>query len=259
MNIHQESYDAIFLSPHFDDAVLSAGGKIIELIKRKKNVLIITFFTKGNDKITSQDARKFLQNSGVKCSSELFSKRKKEDAAAAQKIEAKVLHLNFTDALFRNTSVSDHPSVTPIYPTFDDVFSGVISELDHPLQLEVITDLEQLKAVVSRGCVVYAPLGVGKHVDHIICFEAARQVFGKRVIFWEDTPYRVDQMKLLSRISMLRKNGISLGTPILSILESSTTDQKKDAVQAYKTQLPGLLSAGLSDPQLQLERFYNVL
>jgi LmbE family N-acetylglucosaminyl deacetylase len=257
MNIHQESYDAIFLSPHFDDAVLSVGGKIAQLTKRKKRALIITFFTQGNDLITSSDTLLFLKNSGVKRSTTLFQKRKKEDTLAAQALEAEVLHLNFTDALFRTKSTGNTFQSSSIYPSFDAIFSGVISPLDHALKAELIQELQQLKKQLTSKTKLYAPLGVGKHIDHLLCFESALEVFGDRIVFWEDVPYRARYLNVLSRLSMLEHHNGAFVPQASSILPSSTIVQKKAAVQAYRSQLNGLLSSGLSDAQLQLERFYS--
>ena len=256
MNIHQESYDAIFLSPHFDDAVLSAGGQIIQLKKRKKRSLIITFFSNGDDNITSSDAVRFLKNSGTEQSSTLFQKRQKEDILSGHTLQADILHLNFTDALFRSKPATLHLH-TPIYPSFDTLFSGTIADLDQKLKTEIVRELENLKKQVKSNTEIYAPLGVGKHVDHLLCFEAALQVFDKRVVFWEDVPYRNNYLNVLSRLSMLKQRNGRFVAKHSSILQSSTINLKKVAVQAYSSQLQGLLSAGLSDAQLQLERFYS--
>lgn len=72
----------IFISPHLDDAILSAGALIYEL-KNKGRVKIITVFTKGDD---------------------FFLRRKKEDKNACHYLEIDYLHLDFTDVLWRNSS-----------------------------------------------------------------------------------------------------------------------------------------------------------
>lgn len=72
----------IFISPHLDDAILSAGALIYEL-KNKGRIKIITIFTKGD---------------------ELFFKRKIEDINVCKYLKIDYFHLDFTDVLWRNSS-----------------------------------------------------------------------------------------------------------------------------------------------------------
>lgn len=69
-----------FISPHLDDAILSAGGLIYDL-KDKGKVKIITVFTNGD---------------------ELLLKRKIEDKNVCRYLGVGYLHLGFTDVLWRN-------------------------------------------------------------------------------------------------------------------------------------------------------------
>lgn len=69
-----------FISPHLDDAILSAGGLIYDL-KYKGKVKIITVFTKGD---------------------EIFLKRKIEDKNVCNYLGIDFIHLGFNDILWRN-------------------------------------------------------------------------------------------------------------------------------------------------------------
>jgi LmbE family N-acetylglucosaminyl deacetylase len=76
--------DIYFISPHLDDAILSAGALIYEL-KNQGRIKIITVFTKGD---------------------ELFLKRKIEDKNVCHYLDIDYLHLDFIDVLWRNSSNS---------------------------------------------------------------------------------------------------------------------------------------------------------
>ncbi len=72
-----------FISPHLDDAILSAGALIYEL-KERGRVKIITVFTKGDKS---------------------FLKRKVEDKNVCRFLKVGYLHLDFTDVMWRKRTV----------------------------------------------------------------------------------------------------------------------------------------------------------
>ncbi|MCR4313010.1 MAG: PIG-L family deacetylase [Candidatus Roizmanbacteria bacterium] len=69
-----------FISPHLDDAILSAGG-LINYLKDRKKIKIITVFTEGD---------------------KLFLKRRIEDMNVCRYLGIEYLHLGFTDVLWRD-------------------------------------------------------------------------------------------------------------------------------------------------------------
>lgn len=147
-----------FISPHLDDAILSAGGLIFDL-KDNNKVKIITVFTKGN---------------------KLFLKRKEEDISVCKYLGIDYLHLGFADALWRNS-----------YDSIEDVFSKQINSTKEEVDLEKII-IKKLKKIIknAKNTTIFAPLSIGNHIDHRIVNKICRENF-INVIYWEDYPYNL--------------------------------------------------------------------
>ena len=96
------------------------------------------------------------------------------------------VHLGFTDAGFRKVEFR-FPKRKFIYPTFDkkSLFSGKISGLDSNL---IIYVYEKIKGLVRSGDILYGPVGVGGHVDHVIINKLLKK-FDNQSHFWLDQPY----------------------------------------------------------------------
>ena len=125
-------YDALFFSPHLDDAVLSCGGLIGQLANQKKKVLVVTIFTAGQELAPmSQDATQFTRQSKAKNATTLFRTRKSEDRKALSLLDADFLHLEYIDALWRTTQNSQ------LYPSFEHIFSGKIDRHDLSMILKI--------------------------------------------------------------------------------------------------------------------------
>ena len=58
-------YQAIFVSPHLDDAVLSAGGLLAKMAREKKRLLLVTVFTSGIDKKRITEDKKVCRKLGI--------------------------------------------------------------------------------------------------------------------------------------------------------------------------------------------------
>lgn len=256
MNIHQHLYDAIFFSPHLDDAVLSAGALIAELTHHQKRVLVVTAFTRASNNSFTGDAQTFLTNSGGYTAEELFAKRQQEDVHAVQKLGATHLHLANVDALFRTTPQMTHAASRQLYPTFKSVFSAQMHAQDTPLLRSLTHEVTTLHRQLKNGGKFYAPLGIGGHIDHLLCYEAVQPLPPHDLVFWEDVPYRIEHQKTLSRmhvIGLQRSLWKNVRTPHFS---DEAVRKKTHAVCAYKTQITGLQATGLSDAQLYMERYY---
>ncbi len=251
MNHQKNHYDALFLSPHLDDAVLSAGGLISQLVKENKKVLLVTLFTKADDSALSLSVRSFLKSSkNYRKSSALFHHRKQEDEKASQILGCDVYHLDFIDALFRK----DEEANQLMYKSFQQVFSGKISPLDEPLIEKVRGAVQlQITPLLKKKYNVYAPLGIGSHVDHIITFQIVRELFSK-AHFWQDVPYDFEELKIAQRCATLSSQGLSLVQSNYSILHPKL---KEKIVSCYDTQLEGLFKAGLQPRHFFQEIFYS--
>ncbi len=243
-----QKYDAIFVSPHFDDAILSAGNRIHSLVKRGKKTLVVTIFTKGSG-TTQKAASHFLQNCHYSSASKLFHDRAIEDRQAVATIGCDCHHFNYIDAGFRN----DHP-------TFDTIFNDEPTENDKNLLEKVIHSLKTfIDSHAKNHTQLYFPIGVGKHIDHHLVFLAACRLWNPnsltKLLFWEDIPYRNQTGATLQRLATINSVVSGMTTEILA--SSGTT--KYQAIAAYNSQLTGLSQVGgLSMPfDLKIERFWH--
>ncbi len=245
-------YDALFISPHLDDAVLSAGGMISAYSRKKKRVCVYTVITEGCMGRYSEDAQKFLHDSGSSDADALFRSRKEEDRKALSLLGSAYVHGGFTDAIFRKNK-----SGKLIYDSFKSVFSGNISREDAIFEEEVTRALRQFMLTSVRDeTEIYLPLGVGNHVDHLVTFNAGRRTFGNRITYWEDVPYRSNSIQIFSRLAYLS----SINASIIghNVLPTGDYGRKKImAIGKYKSQIRGLVKSGLSTADNLYEMYYT--
>lgn len=162
------------VSPHLDDAVFSAGGRLWEHRARGDAVTVLTCFT-GNVARPSGFALACQLDKGLEPDIDYMALRRAEDAEACAAIGATPLHLPLLEAPHRG------------YGSAAALFGSRLPE-DAVLP-DLVAALEQV-AADARPSLVYAPWGVGHHVDHLIVREAVEQVFaGTPVVWWEDYPY----------------------------------------------------------------------
>ena len=94
------------------------------------------------------------------------------------------------------------------------------------------------------------PLGVGGHVDHLVCFELRTllEPFSRRVLFYEDFPYLTSPADVALRHASLRKHGLQ---PIRHQLEVSAAAMvaHQDAAALYISQVAGFRLPGAAEPK----------
>jgi LmbE family N-acetylglucosaminyl deacetylase len=174
----------IYLAPHLDDAVLSCGGAIHRWLAAGETVLVITLFAgepPGGEPLSPFAQGQPAHQSGAPRPAAL---RRAEDLAALARLGAGARHLAFPDAIYRRLPDGAWP--------YDDL--GRLLGKVHPA--DPVTP-EALAAEVlaclpgDEPLALYAPLAVGRHVDHQLAHRAARLLVegGHDVAFYEDYPY----------------------------------------------------------------------
>jgi len=179
----------IYLSPHLDDAVLSCGGAIHRRAAAGDSVLVITFLTgeaAAHGVASALSPFALLQHSYWGDPPHPMALRRAEDVAALTLLKADWYHVGYLDAVYR-ADASGRWLYTDLETLTGQVQSG------DPLasaQADLITQVLGF-ARHAADPVIYAPLGVGRHVDHQMVHTAARQLVdrGCRVAFYEDYPY----------------------------------------------------------------------
>ncbi len=164
------SPNIVFLSPHLDDAVLSAGGLIARSAAQGRRVEVWTFFTDGPPLDQIPPRRRVFGDYAV---------RRAEDERALARLGAGHRWLGLRERIWREPQLS---SVMHIFRT--------------PEAAAAFVNLGRIKGLIEPlldrpEVLVYAPLAAGNHCDHVEVALAAIQVlFAKRAFdrfrFYED-------------------------------------------------------------------------
>jgi LmbE family N-acetylglucosaminyl deacetylase len=177
----------LYLSPHLDDAVLSCGGAIHCHAAAGDVVRVITFF--AGEAEAGAELSPFAQEQHRHWGNHPspMTLRRAEDQAALIQLGAEGQYLDYQDAVYRTD-----PEGQWIYVDLDTLF-GRLQPAD-PLAEDGAQRLsEHVSDLVppDDDLTLYAPLGVGRHVDHQIIHAAGRRLLdqGYRVAFYEDYPY----------------------------------------------------------------------
>jgi len=169
--------------------VLSCGALLTELA-RTGPVTVMTVFTSALPPARwALAARKDLRNLGISDAVSYFKDRRAEDIAVLKEAGASWVHLGFTDALFRRVGETNGKDTgRAAYPTFRfDASVGRIASSDADLAAKVGVMVRET-AAASKAMAVFAPLGIGRHVDHVITRNAVA-TSGIDAVYYSDFPY----------------------------------------------------------------------
>lgn len=218
----------IFLSPHLDDVVYSCGGTLGVQVSTGLRPLIITVFAgvpSSNIELSSlaveiQKDMGFRQNA-----QSAMSVRREEDSRALEYLNVDFLWLDYLDAIYRGT------------PAYYLQQSQLIGGDVHPADLWIDKELAQNLVTLNDrlpDAVWYAPLGVGRHVDHqIVCSAVDRLIQrGANVKLYEDFPYVLTKDALEDR---LQEFGGTLEPALVEMSEMLPIRQ--EAAEMYSSQI----------------------
>ncbi len=167
----------IYISPHLDDAVLSAGGLIHEQTQAGDSVEIWTFMCglpPTNE--LSPFAKSIHDVWKLTTAEEVVRVRRAEDINAAKILGAKAVHFDFLDCIYRRgkngewlytgISMDPHPE-----------------DVDYPSQIA-----ESISSHLKPDDKVVCQLAIGSHVDHVLVRHAT-ELTGRPLIYDADIPY----------------------------------------------------------------------
>jgi LmbE family N-acetylglucosaminyl deacetylase len=173
---------AIFLSPHYDDVVLSCGGTVAALVAAECQPLMVTIFGgETPEELVGDFARWKHSRWGYESADAVLTVRRDEDAAAAAILGCRTRWLGYFDAIYRGER---YAADGELFGDLKEVEAGLV-----PLIADEILSLPEWET----GTTVYVPLAIGGHVDHQITF-AAGQLLAARgisVFAYEDCPYAI--------------------------------------------------------------------
>ncbi len=194
-SIVKDKIPCYFVSPHQDDAILSAGGLITYLSKKTK-VSIINVFNGMGEKPYTLSTKAFFKQCGFLNSHSLEEQRCREDSYVADKLGINLFNLNFNDALLRKKDIKNKvfkyigsllPELLHVYPIYRiHIKNGKISVFDSILIKSFKDKIREI--IKEKNAVVFCPCSLGGHIDHKIVKKVCIDLF-KRLIYWADFPY----------------------------------------------------------------------
>lgn len=214
----------VYLSPHFDDALISCGGAVAAAVDHGRPVLVATVFGGAMpDGFVPGSLVRWLHRA---CGSgaDLVARRRREDAAALAHLGVPGIALDHPEAAYRL-----RPDGTPNRSgdLWLDPLPGESALLD-----ALADDLE--RALPGRMSSVHVPLGLGGHRDHRLTRLAGEAVAARRgadVVWYEDLPYAAR-----GGSGFLRAATADL-VPWLHELSGPDLRRKFDALGEYATQV----------------------
>lgn len=217
---------SVFVSPHFDDVVLSCGGTVASLIARGVRPTVVTVFGgETTDDTLSPFARWKHSRWGIDSIDDVLDTRRDEEARAATVLGYRALAFGFPDAIYRGERYSADRELYAVPKIQETGLQRLIA--DEVLSLPEWTD----------QTMVYVPLAAGDHVDHQIVHEAGQLLAqaGVTVYAYEDCPYAIHTPAgVTRRIAALGERiGPSVAAPVGAALE-----QRVAAIAQYTTQVP---------------------
>ncbi|MFZ5845091.1 MAG: methyltransferase domain-containing protein [Patescibacteria group bacterium] len=235
----------LFVSPHLDDAVLSCGLLLQQVVAARKKLTVATIFTQGDPQINSPFVKLFLGKCGFTDANNFFRERRREDQAAMAALKARLSHAGFTDAAWRINPATHKP----LYPTQNQLFSGKPASQDKNLLQDIGDALKKL--VLGRSqekILLLAPLGVGGHIDHVLVRQAVSQLIKIPTLYWEDFPYNTQPEN--------PKSFFGQNPQFSQVLTLDKQIQKKvPLIKFYRSQLKALFPRG--DIPLSPEKYYK--
>jgi len=211
----------IYISPHLDDAVLSAGGLIFDQVNAGERVEIWTILCgQPPDVELSPYAQLLHYQWGVASIPELIRARRAEDEKACQFVGVTPVYFNFLDCIYRRGKNGDW--------LYDFIFAPPHEEeSDFPTQIA-----ESLAARLNPTDQLVCQLGLGSHVDHVIVRHAV-ELLRRPLLYYADVPYLFKTPDALAPIIAGMK------TEVHPVSEPGLYSWQK-AVEAYESQINSL-------------------
>jgi hypothetical protein len=188
-------------------------------------------------------ARSFLQRCSARDAIALYAERRAEDRAALDRLGAGHVHLGIEDALFRRRKprvpiVSRLGRVCPElvhrYPTYRfDIAKGRVARGDRALVGRLTGEVAELLRRTGAQ-LLFCPIGVGRHVDHLIVRSVGER-FPDRVVYYSDFPYNQSSKPDPEFIARHK---------LIPMLWAHGTTDKSRLIRGYRTQVPALFPGG---------------
>jgi LmbE family N-acetylglucosaminyl deacetylase len=230
-----------FVSPHFDDAVLSCARQI----GTRPGSTVLTVFSGGPDRVDRLTV--WDEKCGFAPGDDVLAVRLQEDDDALSCLQARGKGLAFWDRQYRSASRNGAMRSTraeigteKLVPDIAETLGGAVEDLGL--------------------ATVFIPLGV-THPDHKLaataCLHVARARPQTDWIVYEDLPYaRESAAAREAALAVLAAAGFTLEP--LALGDGAELERKRAAIECYRTQVKGLgerVDVALAGP----ERYHQLV
>lgn len=229
----------VILSPHFDDGVLSCGGRIWQTLQEGKMVRVLSLFAGAPVGEVPPFAQ--VQHAMWGNPPDANRLRRAEDVAAYARLGCFDLHhLDAPDAVYRMTEDG-----RPLYGAEEAIFGDIQPEEHEYAHLLA----KMIEPYLLPKATILAPLGAGHHVDHLLGLAVGHllRASGWQVGFYEELPY-IEQEGALERSlgeNSLHPKCTRWRVEVTPISEAAMT-AKIEAMAYYRSQIPVLYGNDLS-------------
>jgi LmbE family N-acetylglucosaminyl deacetylase len=163
-----ERYDSLFVAPHGDDAVLACPGRVMGETEKGRRVLVLALFEPLDGDTPA--------------------------SRAARALGAEYAAAGLPAARARRSELAPHTRVTERGPEDEDV------------ALDAARLLTEVGPRI-RAVHVYAPLGLGASIDHLLTYEASVRAFaterGRNLFLYEERPEAFVPGAVRTRLALL--------------------------------------------------------
>ncbi|MDP2994082.1 MAG: PIG-L family deacetylase [Anaerolineales bacterium] len=176
----------IYVSPHFDDPVLSCGGLIWE--QTQKGIPVEIWTVCAGDAPPgplSLLAMVCHQQWGIESAEDVVAARRIENQEAAALVGAETVNFSIPDCIYRRS-----PTGELLYP--EDVFVPI-----HTIEKNLDADIAAaLTSELQPDDMIVSPLAIGGHLDHVLTRLAAEHL-DRPLWYYADIPYIINHPEML--------------------------------------------------------------
>jgi LmbE family N-acetylglucosaminyl deacetylase len=212
----------IYISPHFDDAVLSCGGLIWEQSRKGFPVEIWTICAgDAPSGRLSPLAVECHQQWGIKSARDLVAARRKENLEAASRVGAETVDFSISDCIYRRSPTGEIIYTQDVFVPINSVEKGLDADVAAALTSEI-----------QPGDKIVSPLAIGGHLDHVMTRLAVERLH-LPLWYYADIPYLLSRPEILAATAKgLRKTSYPVSEEGLKAWQNG--------IAAYATQIPML-------------------
>ena len=228
-----------FIQPHYDDNILSTGGLMRWLTSNVVPVRSITMMSDApNINSGSDHVKTVLTEKGVEGPREYIEQRRVEDGRAMGHVgigHSDQETFGAMDAIFRESSDSAAESTRQI-------IKGARNAVDEALVTTLSGRVTERMQNVDGPMVVFVPVGIGKHKDHLIVRDAVIEALESdprvKLVFYKDIPYALKSTHLedTDHAAFLREHHLGLAT------YEGFQDERISGIYEYASEIRGLFA-----------------